>query len=116
MSVSSIGSSRAASPFSVQNNFKKPFEDLKALKSALKSGDLAAAKAAFATFTKDIQKPAGSTPSGDSSPAAPSAAASSVANDLKSLEAALNSGDISAAQQAFASLQTDTRGVHKAKH
>jgi hypothetical protein len=84
--------------------------DFQALQDALDSGDLEAAKSAFETIQNN--KPSGPPPgpppseSGSSS----SDSGSDRESDFAALEEALSSGDISAAQTAFETIQSHMAG------
>ncbi len=79
-------------------------KELKALQSALKSGNLADAQAAFATFQSDIE--ARSASAAGSGPVSQN---SQIVDDIASLKNALDSSDVTTAQQAFIILKQDLR-------
>jgi hypothetical protein len=88
----------------MRSDLRQNSQDFKALKSALKTNDLAGATQAFATLSQDIQK--ASQASGGKSPFA---ANSAIGKDFKALGEALQAGDLSAAKQAFASFKNDIK-------
>ena len=89
-------------------------KDLAAVGAALQSGDISTAQSAFTTLTQDLQKAQqtqdgqqqvykGHHHHGDGSQSTDS----TVADDLTAVGSALQSGDISTAQSAFATLLQD---------
>ena len=110
MNISSLSSSYGAyqtsSATSGANQFGK---DLKALQTALESGNLTDAQTAFAAFAKDAQSSDKGNPFSSSNDAS-----GTLATDLKAVETALKNGDVSTAQQAFATLKTDMEAARKA--
>ena len=103
MSISPLNcSSCSTDPY--QTNPGQPMKELKALQSALKSGNLTDAQAAFATFQSDIQARA-EAGAGKS----PLSQNSQIAEDIASLKTALESSDITTAQDAFMTLKQDLR-------
>jgi hypothetical protein len=86
-------------------------QDFKALAKALSSGSLSDAQTAFASIQTDMQNgPGGSASSSTSSTG--SSGSSSSTNPLQALAAALKSGNLQDAQQAFAALQQGGKGHH----
>ena len=81
-------------------------EDFDNLQSALTSGDLSAAKTAFATLQTDMKKGPPNRPDGDSDDASSVSGTSSKPKgpDLTALQKALDSGDMSAAKSALTDL------------
>jgi len=105
MSATAISSSTLTSildSLSSTSTTKQLAREWKNLESALKSGDLTAAKTAFEAIEKQQGQQASQ--SGDTS--STSDATSTIANAMKALGTALDSGNVSAAQSAFANLQT----------
>lgn len=102
MSVGSIASSLVSSLDSTTNStFSKMQQAWKDLENSLKSGDLNSAKKAYATITQLQQQMTsqfGNPPGG-----------SQVSSDLEALGEALGSGNLSDAQQAFATLKNDMK-------
>ena len=81
-------------------------QDLKALGSALQSGDLSSAQNAFAKLQKDAQN----------NPRLQKALAdknSPAGKDFQALQSALSSGNVGSAQKAYASLQKDLKGAQQ---
>ncbi|HAM73060.1 MAG TPA: hypothetical protein DCM86_15585 [Verrucomicrobiales bacterium] len=105
-SISTLSPSTSNPPLGRAENHsggRQLFKDLKALRSALKAGDIDAAKAAYDKLQKDIAASAksGGTPKIDPN--------SQAAKDLAAIGTALESKDIQAAQNAFASFGKDLR-------
>ena len=99
--------------------------DLAAVGTALNAGDLTGAQSAFATLTQDIQSAAQSTQQVQNGQQAykghghhhhhhhggvSQAAATTLSNDLAAVGSALQSGDLTGAQSAFATLTQDLGG------
>jgi hypothetical protein len=109
-SISSLSS--VTSPFQTasQSGSDQFIKDFKALGSALDSGNLSAAQTALATFQQDLQgdSPNSATQSSSNQPFGKNSAAN---KDYQTLVSALQSGDTSGAQKAFASLQADLKGT-----
>lgn len=105
MSVGSITSSLLSGLDSTANNtFSKMQQAWKDLESSLKSGDLDSAKIAYATITQLQQQMTsqfGNPPRG-----------SQLSSDMEALGKALDSGNLSEAQQAFAAIQNDIKNHH----
>ena len=109
MTVSTVSLTLTTIQISVQSASNQPVQDYKALQSALKSGDLSGAQTAFAALQKDLQP---SSQTGQASSAAGQGTQMSQGGkDLEALANALSSGDLSGAQQAFASLQQDMQAT-----
>jgi hypothetical protein len=89
MSISAISSNINSLQANQTNSLAQIKQDLDKLNSTLKSGDLSAAKEAFAQLQKD-------TPSGKNP----------LSSDMKSLGEALDSGDLTAAQEAYDNIQS----------
>ena len=112
MNISSIFSAYSAnqSSSSAPSGAKQFAKDLKALETALESGNLTDAQTAFAAFAKDVKSSDKGNPFNSSNDSS-----DTLANDLKAVETALKTGDISSAQQAFATLKTDMEAARKAR-
>lgn len=111
MSVNPVSS--AGSPYAqpVQPSpYKQARQDFAALSQALSSGDLSGARQSYAAYQQDLQalQPASGTQS--VSPAGASGQ-NSVQGALSSLGQALSSGNLEAAQSAFANLQQDMQAA-----
>jgi ribosomal protein S20 len=108
-SVSAVGSNSYYS-LNTQNGIGNAFQELA---KALKSGDLSSAQTAFATLQSDLQKIGGTQQASQSTTAATTAtttnSSSTLQNDMNALASALQSGNLSDAQKAFATLQTDAQ-------
>lgn len=104
-SISSISGS--ISP--VQSNLNNGFgQSLSALQSALQSGNLSTAQTAFSSLLNFFPGTSDSTASTASSKA--STAGNAVSTDLQSLQSAIQSGNIGAAQSALTKLTTSLQG------
>ena len=94
-------SSQSAAAF--RSDWSPRKTDVQALATALQSGDLAGAQKEFSDFQQLLTGgPAG--PQGSSGGTTPTGA-SSLSVDLQAVGSALQSGDLTGAQKAFASLQ-----------
>jgi len=111
MSVSAIGSSQGVDQTEMTKRMAQGKKDFEALQKALDSGDLDAAKSAFATMKKNRPSgpPPGAPPGGGSSDGQGKGGPDS---DFASLESALSSGDISAAKKAFETIKTNMKNHH----
>lgn len=104
MSVSSL-SSTGNNPYpSLANVYKQKRQDFKALESAVQSGDLNGAQQALASFQQDIQS-IQSARGSSSNETAGTYSQNPVKNDFASLLSSVQSGDLTSAQSALASLQ-----------
>ena len=118
MSVTSVFS--AANPYSQStlstqaSAFKQRQQDLQALGQALSSGNLSAAQGAFASLMKELHglRQPQIQPTGQST----LNSLNSVQSALQALGQALSSGNLSAAQSAFATLQQDMQNAAQAHH
>jgi hypothetical protein len=108
--ISSVAS--ATNPYAItnQNPFEQSFSDLKAIGTALQSGDLTGAQNALTAFQQNLP---GSSQTSASSPFGKNTQAN---QDYQALNTALQSGDQAGAQKAYASLQSDLKAAHKGHH
>jgi hypothetical protein len=114
MSIDSISSNNAAYTTATNNNNLpggQLGQDFQSLAKALSSGDLTSAKTAFASIQTDIQNGPGGSASASTSSSSSSGSSSS-SNPMQALAAALKSGNLQDAQQAFAALQQGGKGHH----
>ena len=81
-------------------------QDLQALQSALKSGDLAGAQQAFTQFKQDFHA------AHKGRALYQTGVSDTLKNDLQTLQSALKSGDLAGAQQAFAQFKADFKSEH----
>ena len=95
----------------LRSSIKQNSQDFKALKSALKSNDLAAATQAYNNLQQDIQNASQAT--GGQSLFDPD---SPIGKDFQALGDALKSGDVSAAKQAFAAFRNDIKHAAHVAH
>lgn len=122
MSVAGILSTSFYQPYSVQATASRRSE-LQQLGQDLQSGNLTAAQQDFATLTQRMFS-SSTTAAGSSSNTSTSSTSSassptgtgSILQDLKTLGADLQSGDLSAAQQAYSALQQDILSAGKGHH
>ena len=104
MSVGSITSTLLSGLDSAKNNsFSKMQQAWKDLEKSLKSGDLDSAKKAYATITQLQQQIASQlgNPQGETQ----------INSDMQALGKALDSGNLSDAQQVFATLKNDMKSA-----
>ncbi|HTI98832.1 MAG TPA: hypothetical protein VL527_08000, partial [Dongiaceae bacterium] len=106
-SISSISSS--TNLYQPNNDFAKRFQDFKALGTALQSGDLSSAQSALANLQQTVS---GNSSTSTTSASQPFGKNSQANSDFQTLTSALQSGDLSGAQQAFTSLQSDLKAAH----
>jgi hypothetical protein len=109
-SISSISS--GVSPYSTSgtNPFRK---DMKSLETSLQSGDLKGAQSALTSLQADFQnapKPPGGVTS-TSGTGSSTSASNPIQSDLQAVQSAIQSGDTTGAQSAFAKLKTDLQSV-----
>ena len=115
MNVSNVTSATNSYTNPYQTNFRQGVQDFQSLASALQSGNLSGAQSAFSSLEQDLpgisqvlQAGANSSASGTST--------NPIGQALQSLSSALQSGDISGAQQAFASLQQGLQATQGTGH
>ncbi len=113
MSVSGVSNTSFYQTNSAQTNFQQIRDSFQQLGQALQSGDLTAAQQAFAALQQLMPNlSAGSqTQTGQQG-----SGQNQFATDLSALSQALQSGDLTKAQDAFAKLQQDMQSVHKRHH
>jgi hypothetical protein len=108
MSISSVNYSSPVDP-GILPPSGHPMHELKALQSALKSGNIADAQQALTNFQNDLlsRSPmeSAATPPGVSNP---------LADDLTALQNALSDNDITSAHQAFYMLRHDIHSMRRA--
>jgi hypothetical protein len=121
MTVSSVFSATSLYQPENQALFQQQAQDFNTLASALQSGNLSTAQSAFTSWQQDLTSIA--PPNQQSTQQSQPFGSNSQANsDFQSLSSALQSGDISSAQQAFANLKQDlqssgsVRGHHHHHH
>jgi DNA-binding FadR family transcriptional regulator len=88
-----------------QNKVQQQQQDFQALGSALQSGNLSGAQTAFAALQQQLQSQSAQTTQQPSS--SNSSSSNPVSSDFQTLSNALQSGNLSDAQNAFAQLQSD---------
>jgi hypothetical protein len=106
MSISALSSSLISdlAPQHWQNPFQEIKQNFQQLASALQSGNLPGAQSAYSNIQQLLQGNQGSSTSNTSST---STGSNTLQNDFAALGQALQSGDLSTAQSAFAQLQSD---------
>src|SRR5271157_5825258 len=130
MSVSGVSSTDSLYQINQQNGWQQVMNDFSQVGQSLQSGDLAGAQKAFATLQQNMQN-VGQSQSGQSQStqqqsalnqlgqalqsggaqgtSGDSGGSSTIGNDLNTLATALQSGDLTGAQQAFTSLMQDAQ-------
>ena len=110
MNITGISSTATTEPSGFAKKMAQGKKDFLAMEEALKSGDLEAAKSAFETIENNRPNP----PSGmaEGSFAGGKSGKNGPESDFASLENALNSGDVQAAQKAFETIQTHMKKGH----
>src|SRR5208337_4175079 len=114
MNVSIVTSASSSS----QTSFQEGVQDFESLANALQSGDLSSAQSAFSSLEQNLPGISQVLQSNSSSSSS-STQTSPVAQALQSLQSALQSGDLSGAQQAFTSLEKalqSTGSTHRGHH
>jgi hypothetical protein len=116
MSTSSVsfGGSLHASAALQKVARQQKSSDFSSLASALGSNNLTGAQNAFATLQKDAQSASATQTS--SSATQQTSALQQVKSDAQTLATALGSGNLGAAQQAFATLKQDSATAHAGHH
>lgn len=123
-SISSIATGSISTQPASSNGFK---QSLNALQSALQSGNVSGAQTALAALLKNFPQLSISSTTSTTSPSSTDSTGSTssttstnaVQNDLQSIQSALQSGNVSAAQTSFTQLQTDlksSKGHHGGHH
>jgi hypothetical protein len=118
MNVSSVTSANSLYQPPYQTGFGQGPQDFESLANALQSGSLTGAQSAFSSLQKDLPGLSQLLQTGSSSSPSP-AQNNPIATALQSLQSALQSGDLSGAQQAFANLQQGLQGAgaaHRRHH
>jgi DNA-binding FadR family transcriptional regulator len=119
MSVSGITSTTNAYQTNTQtnitNNYKQWRTEFRQLAQALQSGDLSGAQQAFSNL-QQIMPNYQNTTQGQSSNTISTTGATTNNDFMQQLAQALQSGDLSGAQQAFSNLQQAIQGHHHGHH
>lgn len=118
--ISSLNSTANPVQTTSQGGIAQVAQNFQAIGAALQSGDVATAQSALTSFQKALQ---GSSQSNSQTSSSQPFGKNSQANtDYQKLTSALQSGNLSTAQQAYASLQNDlkstaaTKSAHKGHH
>lgn len=121
--ISSITATTDPSQTGAETHFSQLAKSFQAIGSALQSGDLSSAQSALANFEQAI--PGTSQSKSQSKTSQPFGQNSQANSDYKNLTDALQSGNLSTAQKAYASLQNDlanasssasTKSTHRGHH
>jgi hypothetical protein len=113
MSISSVSSaSTLLQQTSQVSAFKQIRQDFQTLSQALASGNLSAAQQAYATLQSDMQNVQSAQSTQQSSQTSQSGQAT-IQSDLSAVGQALSSGNLTAAQSAFATLQQDMQSAQQ---
>jgi hypothetical protein len=105
-SISAINSNQNINQLGSQVNFKQVKADFQNLTQALQSGNITAARQAFAALQKDSPQIAQALSQSGQNSSNPQSSA------LQALSTALQSGNVADAQKALASLQQAHKGHH----
>jgi len=108
-SISSVNSTANPTPPANQANFAQVVKNFQAIGSALQSGNLSSAQSALAAFQKAL--PANSQANAQTATDQPFGKNTQANTAYQNLTSALQSGNLSTAQQAFASLQNDLKSA-----
>jgi hypothetical protein len=106
MTIGAVGANFAINPGGHQRPER---QDMEALQSALKSGDLLGAQQTFAQFKQDFHA------AHHGQALWQTAVPDALKQDLQGLQSALKSGDLAGAQQAFAQFKTDFQNLQQAR-
>jgi len=111
--ISSVGYTYQTDQTNWQNNVSQIKQDFQSLANDLKSNNLTGAQQDFAALQQLLPDPSASnqTQTGQSG-----SGQSQFATDLSAVEQALDKGDLSGAQKAFATLQQDVQSVQGQHH
>ena len=113
-SISSVNAATEPSQTTTPSGFRQIVEGIEVIGRALQSGDVSSAKNALTALQQALQASAQSSLQNATSQLF---GKNSQANtDYKNLTHALQSGDLSTAQQAYASLQNDLKPAHIVHH
>jgi hypothetical protein len=102
MNITAIASTTHALPTNIQIELGQSAGDFTALQEALQTGNLSAARRAYAVFRQDVATQAG--------PAALFSPNTQAGHDLQAVGNSLNAADIRGAQTAFGALERDISG------
>jgi soluble cytochrome b562 len=111
MSVAGISSTSFYQPSSVNANSQSRRAEFQQLGQDLQSGNLAAAQQDFSGLTQATSQTSGSTQTASSNAQIPGFG--SMVQELSTLGQALQSGNLSAAQQAYKTVQQDMQSVQQ---
>ncbi len=115
MTLSGVGSNSSMQQ-SWQATMQQRKQDFSQLGAALQSGDLAGARKAFSDLQSVTSGGQGQKSATSSTTGSSSGKNSTLSDDFSSLSQALQSGNVTDAQTAFAKLQTDMQAQKKGGH
>jgi len=108
MSIAALSTAGFSQYISASSNVSASQQAMQTLQQSLASGNLAAAQSAFNTYQQLNQSP--STASGSTSSSS-AGTPSQLSTDMTALGSAIGSGDLSTAQSAFATVQSDLKAT-----
>jgi urate oxidase len=114
MSVSGIMSTGFYQPSSIQNSFQQRRAEFQQLGQDLQSGNVTAAQQDYAELTASTSGASSSSTTAataTSSSSSTASSASSLAQEFTALGQALQTGNLSAAQQAYSAMQQDAQSI-----
>jgi hypothetical protein len=106
MAIAALSTASLSQYISASSNVGKSQAAWQSLEQSLATGNLTAAQSAFNTYQQLNQNLSAA---GGSNSAAASKGSSQLSTDMATLGSAIGSGDVSTAQQAFASVQSDLK-------
>ena len=106
----------SSSTHTYQSGINQFVQDFQAIGTALQSGNLASAQGALNSFQQYLQANSPASSAQSPSSAQPFGKNGQANNDYQNLVSALQSGNLTSAQQAYSSLQTDLKAVGKGHH
>lgn len=109
-SISSINSATSSSRTAAHQRFAQVAKNFHAIGTALQAGDVSSAQSALKSFQQAVQTNSQSS-SQQTATNQPFGKNSQANGDYQTLTTALQSGNLSTAQQAFTSLQTDLKSA-----
>ena len=111
--ISSVDNTYQTYQANWQNNFSQVRQGFKSLASALQSGDLTGARQAFAALQQSLPN---SSAGNQTQTGQPGSGQNQFATDFTALGQALQSGNVTQAQKALATLQQDMQSVQGHHH
>ena len=114
MNISNVSPASAQWQSTAQTAPNQRAQDFQSLRNALQSGDLTAAQQAFASLQKDAQNTSQVADATNNPPPQPDSP-SQIGKDFQAVQTALQSGDLSTARTAFATLKQDLKNAGSAQ-